>query len=145
MFVRGIAKLAGPVGMEAGDALETMYEDLVASILFLLDLSDDELLGGQLKMQWLSEYSESLMKAISAQNAALPTELGIRSEEIVRRKAAREALIVESAPRIISLVEPIFDVARDLAEARRPAPTLLVSSEQPGAGTSAVWRLFTWG
>ena len=44
-FVRGVAKLAGPIGMEAGDAFETLYEDLVASILFLLDLNDDELLG----------------------------------------------------------------------------------------------------
>lgn len=130
-FVRGIAKIAGTIGVEAGDAFETIHEDLVAAILFLLDLNGDELLASQLRMQWLSEYSEALMKAMSAQNAALPAELGARTAEIARRKVALETLVVKSAPRITSLVEPIFDVARDLAEARRPATTPLVASEYP--------------
>ncbi|MEO6943369.1 MAG: restriction endonuclease [Lacisediminihabitans sp.] len=129
-FIAGIAKLAGSIGAEVGDAFETMHEDIVAAILFLLDLADDEMLGIQLRMTWSFEYSGSLMKAMSAQNAALPTNLGERIAEIAQRKAARDALVVKSAPKINSLVEPIFDVARDLAESRRPAGAP-ISSEYP--------------
>ncbi|MEX1077574.1 MAG: restriction endonuclease [Homoserinimonas sp.] len=107
-----------------------MHEDIVAAILFLLDLADDEMLGIQLQMTWSYEFSNSLMKAMSAQNVALPANLGERAAEIARRKAARDALIVKSAPKINSLVEPIFKVAGQLAESRRPA-SAPISSEYP--------------
>ncbi|MCW4384459.1 restriction endonuclease [Salinibacterium sp. SYSU T00001] len=130
-FVAGVAKLAGSIGEEAGDAFETLHENLVAAILLLLDLADDELLGIQLRITWASEYSKSLIKVMSAQNDRLPAELDERKAEIARRDAARETLAVKSAPKISSLLEPILNAARDLAENSPSVSTSLIASEHP--------------
>jgi len=130
MFVGEIAKLAGPLAMQVEDAFETMPDDLTGAILFLLDLGEDEVLGIQLRIQWASKFSESLMKAMSSHNAPLPNDLATRKEEIARRKAKMEAVLIKSAPRLTSLVEPILELARSQAEAQLPSPALL-DSEHP--------------
>jgi hypothetical protein len=130
MFVGEIAKLAGPLAMQVEDAFETMPDDLTGAILFLLDLGEDEVLGIQLRIQWASKFSESLMKAMSSNNAPLPNDLATRKEEIARRKAKMEAGLIKSAPRLTSLVEPILELARSQAEAQLPSPALL-DSEHP--------------
>src|SRR5690606_2481697 len=117
-FVEGVASLAGPIGADVGDAFEDMHDHLVASILALMNLTEDEQLRSSLAMAWLVAYSHTMMAQASKENGALPGDLGARTGEIARRKQEREALIAATGPKITALLDPIFEAARQFADER---------------------------